>query len=209
MSSSPFDRSVENDARPPRGVDVEEETFARWNRTEVNRSLRRDRSIERRPSRDRSLFGASLSSRSPSIERRVHDRYRVFRSRRHRHRAISRAHLTPRSHRRSPPRAATSSPCESMDGESGVSTRQEDVRGAASTRNGGDRASMAGAHSADVVARALALAAEARGDGERKRTNALLEGALKQYVSELDEFRAVCERLKERETAGGGAATTN
>jgi hypothetical protein len=36
-----------------------------------------------------------------------------------------------------------------------------------------------------------------------------LEGALKQYVSELDEFRAVCERLKERETAGGGAATTN
>ncbi len=68
---------------------------------------------------------------------------------------------------------------------------------------------MAGAHSADVVARALALAAEARGDGDRKRTNALLEGALKQYVSELDEFRAVCERLKERETAGGGAATTN
>lgn len=96
-----------------------------------------------------------------------------------------------------------------MNGESGVSTRQEDVRGAASTRNGGDRASMAGAHSADVVARALALAAEARGDGDRKRTNALLEGALKQYVSELDEFRAVCERLKERETAGGGAATTN
>jgi hypothetical protein len=46
----------------------------------------------------------------------------------------------------------------------------------------------------DVVARTLALAAEARGPAERKRSQALLEGAVKQYVAELDEMRAMCER---------------
>ena len=98
-----------------------------------------------------------------------------------------------------------------MSDVAGASTRDsEDAREAASTPRDarGDRASIAGARAADVVARALALAAEARGDGERKRTNALLEGALKQYASELDEFRAVCERLRERETGGGRGATT-
>jgi hypothetical protein len=84
----------------------------------------------------------------------------------------------------------------------------DDVDGAATTRVEGTRASIGGAHAFDVVARTLALAAEARGEGERKRANILLEGALKQYVSELDEMRAVCERLKERETAVSGSPAT-
>ena len=58
----------------------------------------------------------------------------------------------------------------------------------------------------DVVARTLALAAEARGPGERKRARALFESALKQYVAELDEMRAMVERagagLRLEEDAG-------
>ena len=65
----------------------------------------------------------------------------------------------------------------------------------------------------DVVARTLALAAEARGPGERKRARALFESALKQYVAELDEMRAMVERagagLRLEEDAGKDGMETN
>ena len=59
----------------------------------------------------------------------------------------------------------------------------------------------------------LALAAEARGPGERKRARALFESALKQYVAELDEMRAMVERagagLRLEEDAGKDGMETN
>ncbi len=65
----------------------------------------------------------------------------------------------------------------------------------------------------DVVTRTLALAAEARGPGERKRARALFESALKQYVAELDEMRAMVERagagLRLEEDAGKDGMETN
>lgn len=55
----------------------------------------------------------------------------------------------------------------------------------------------------DRLARAVSLAAEARASGERMRSSALLEQVVKQYVGELDEARAACERARRRCDAEG------
>ena len=77
----------------------------------------------------------------------------------------------------------------------------------------GGRAMTTVTRAVDVVARTLALAAEARGPGERKRARALFESALKQYVAELDEMRAMVERagagLRLEEDAGKDGMETN
>ncbi|CAL55608.1 unnamed product [Ostreococcus tauri] len=69
--------------------------------------------------------------------------------------------------------------------------------------NDADRASTTATKSFDVLAKSLSLAAEARSAGERQRSNAILEGVLKQYVADLDEMRAKFERQRESLNDGG------
>jgi len=54
----------------------------------------------------------------------------------------------------------------------------------------------------DRVARAHALACEARTKGERERANAIAMRVTREYIASLDEQRATLERMKERLTKG-------
>ena len=64
----------------------------------------------------------------------------------------------------------------------------------------GDRTA---ARAFERLARALSLAAEARSSGERARSSVVLDQVVKQYVGELDEVRATCERARRRADAEG------
>ena len=52
----------------------------------------------------------------------------------------------------------------------------------------------------EAVAKTLALACESKTKGERERAKLIAEPVLKQYLAELDEMRAILERM---EDAGG------
>ena len=61
-------------------------------------------------------------------------------------------------------------------------------------------------NSFDLLAKTLSVASEARSAGERQRAKAALTGILKQHVAELDETRALCERVRERVSSDGSDA---
>jgi hypothetical protein len=61
-------------------------------------------------------------------------------------------------------------------------------------------------NSFDLLAKTLSVASEARSAGERQRAKVALTGILKQHVAELDEMRALCERVRERVSSDGSDA---
>jgi hypothetical protein len=58
----------------------------------------------------------------------------------------------------------------------------------------------------DLLAKTLSVASEARSAGERQRAKVALTGILKQHLAELDEMRALCERVRERVSSDGSDA---
>jgi len=55
----------------------------------------------------------------------------------------------------------------------------------------------------DLLAKTLSVSSEARSAGERQRAKVALTGILKQHLAELDEMRALCERVRERVSSDG------
>ena len=49
----------------------------------------------------------------------------------------------------------------------------------------------------EAVAKTLALACESKTKGERERAKLIAEPVLKQYLAELDEMRAILERMED------------